>query len=67
MEKSNSPNKDYIIQSLINQRAEDAIKISERDAIITEQYQKIQELEKENERLINEQIEQMNEGTKKAN
>lgn len=43
------PNKDYVNQSLVNQIAGLSMQIAERDAIITEQFQQIQELQSENE------------------
>ena len=40
-------NKDYVIQSLQLQLSEANMKIAERDSIITEYYDRIQELEKQ--------------------
>jgi peptidoglycan hydrolase CwlO-like protein len=40
-------NPEFIIQSLQIQLSEAHLRIAERDALITEYYQKIQELEKE--------------------
>lgn len=45
--KKAKANPEYVIYSLQNQLAEANLKIAERDAVITEYYQKIQELEKE--------------------
>ncbi|WP_193064920.1 hypothetical protein [Oceanobacillus oncorhynchi] len=64
------PNKDYINHSLVNQLAEASMKIAERDATITEQYQQIGELNKELEELRQQQIDEMDkaaEQTKKNN
>lgn len=56
--------KDYIIQSLSNQLAEASLKIAEREAIITEQVEKINALEKEIGDLREEHIQNMNEDAK---
>ena len=49
MEQPKQPNKDYVNQSLVNQIANLSMQIAERDAIITEQYQQIQELQSDKE------------------
>ena len=48
----NQPNKDYINQSLVSQIARLSMQIAERDAIITEQQQELEQLK-------NEQIDEM--------
>ncbi|GGJ48428.1 hypothetical protein [Virgibacillus salexigens] len=53
------PNKDYIIQSLQGQISNSSFLIAERDAIITEQHQEIQELKKQIEEITEKQIEEM--------
>lgn len=55
----NKVNGEYVIQSLINQIAESSRNLAEREAVITEQYQRIQELEKELEKYRNKEIEEM--------
>ena len=59
MEQPKQPNKDYINQSLVNQIASLSMQTAERDAIITEQFQQIQELQS------NKEIEEMDKGGKK--
>lgn len=54
----NQPNKDYMINSLVNQNSRLSVQIAERDAIITEQQQEIQKLQQE-------QVDKMNEETPK--
>lgn len=58
-DKEKSLNSDYIIQSLQIQLSENIMKIAERDALVTQHYEKIQELEKELEGLRKEQIKDM--------
>jgi len=53
------PNGDYIIQSLRNQLADRGMDIASRDAVITEQYQRIDELEKELEEYRKNELEEM--------
>ena len=48
----NEPNKDYMNQSLVSQIARLSMQIAERDAIITEQQQELEQLK-------NEQIDEM--------
>ena len=48
----NQPNKDYMNQSLVSQIARLSMQIAERDAIITEQQQELEQLK-------NEQIDEM--------
>lgn len=43
----NQPNKDYMNQSLVSQIARLSMQIAERDAIITEQQQELEEIRKE--------------------
>ncbi|MFD1066701.1 hypothetical protein [Oceanobacillus locisalsi] len=59
------PNKDYINQSLVNQLAESNMKIAERDALITEQYQEIEELNEELDELKGQQINEMDKDAEK--
>ena len=49
---NNQPNKDYMNQSLVSQIARLSMQIAERDAIITEQQQELEQLK-------NEQIDEM--------
>src|SRR5699024_2060035 len=44
---NNQPNKDYMNQSLVSQIARLSMQIAERDAIITEQQQELEEIRKE--------------------
>ncbi len=60
----NQPNKDYMIQSLQIQNSENVIKIAERDAMNTQYYERIIELEKELEEIRKEQISEMDEDGK---
>lgn len=55
----NKVNGEYVIQSLINQIAESSRNLAEREAVITEQYQRIQEFEKELEKYRNKEIKEM--------
>ena len=55
----NDINKDYIIQSLQLQLSESAIKIAERDAMVTQHHEKIVELEKELEGYREKEIKEM--------
>lgn len=55
----NQPNKDYMIQSLQLQLSESAIKIAERDAMVTQHHEKIKELEKELEGYREKEIKEM--------
>lgn len=48
----NEPNKDYMNQSLVSQISRLSMQIAERDAIITEQQQELEQLK-------NEQIDEM--------
>lgn len=57
----NQPNKDYMIQSLQLQLSESAIKIAERDAMVTQHHEKIKELEKELEGYREKEIKDMDE------
>lgn len=41
--EQNQPNKDYINQSLVNQIANLSMQIAQRDAVITEQQQELEE------------------------
>ncbi|GEN87259.1 hypothetical protein [Oceanobacillus sojae] len=41
------PNKDYIIQSLVNQIAESTMKIADRDAVINELHQELEETKRQ--------------------
>ncbi len=50
------PNKDYIIQSLVNQLAEATMKIADRDAVINELHQELEEIKRQ-------QIEEMENAT----
>lgn len=59
------PNANYIIQSLSMQLSEANLKVAERDAVITEQYERIKELEKEVENLRKDQIVEMDEDSSK--
>jgi peptidoglycan hydrolase CwlO-like protein len=52
-------NPEYVIYSLQNQLAEANLKIAERDAVITEYFQKIKDLESEIDELRNEKIKQL--------
>lgn len=62
----NQQNKEsYVIRSLANQSADAAVKIAERDAIITEQYQEIEQLKKELEKYLEKEIEEMDEEAEK--
>lgn len=40
----NQPNKDYMINSLVNQNSRLSVQIAERDAIIAEQQQELERL-----------------------
>ncbi|MDY7044030.1 hypothetical protein RVS70_07400 [Virgibacillus sp. M23] len=53
------PNKDFIIQSLQVQLSQSALNVAQRDAIITEQKQQLDELKKELEQSRKQQIEEM--------
>ena len=54
-------NKDYMIQSLQFQLSESTFKIAERDAMITQHFEKIKELEKELESYQEIEIREMDE------
>lgn len=58
------PNKDYIIQSLQMQMSNHPMEIANRDAVITEQYQEIEELKKSLEEYRNKELEEMDKGGK---
>ncbi|MCC2248866.1 hypothetical protein JUJ52_02685 [Virgibacillus sp. AGTR] len=53
------PNKDFIIQSLQVQLSQASLNVAQRDAIITEQKQQLDELKKELEQSRKKQIEEM--------
>lgn len=57
--KNVKANPEYMIYSLQNQLAEANLKIAERDAVITEYFQKIKDLEIEIDELRNEKIKQL--------
>ncbi len=59
MEQPKQPNKDYIIQSLQMQMSNHPLELANRDAVITEQYQQIEELNKQLEEYRNKEIEEM--------
>lgn len=66
MEQNKQPNKDFMNQSLVNQIADLSIRIAEREAVITEQYMKLQELEKEITRLRDEKIKELDKQAEEA-
>jgi hypothetical protein len=47
MEQHKQPNLNYVNQSLLNQLADLHRQLAERDAVITEMYQELNELKKE--------------------
>ena len=51
----NQPNKDYMINSLVNQNSRLSVQIAERDAIIAEQQQEL-------DKLNNDKVKDMNKG-----
>ena len=54
------PNTEYVNQSLVNQIAELSMRIAERDAVITEQYNQINELKEELKELRTKEINKLN-------